>query len=75
MENKGRELAITPYGKTRGVNYDLVVLPWGVTAHRYPVNVTAFFLIYHILLILSIIILSFNEKKLEFFIFLLQFST
>ena len=31
MENKGRELAITPYGKTRGVNYDLVVLPWGET--------------------------------------------
>ena len=31
MENKGRELAITPYGKTRGVNYDLVVLPWGAT--------------------------------------------
>lgn len=31
MENIGRKLAITPYGKTRGVKYDLAVLPWGAT--------------------------------------------
>ena len=36
MENKGRELAITPYGKTRGVNYDLVVLPWGGNGTAQP---------------------------------------
>ncbi|MDE5639825.1 MAG: creatininase family protein, partial [Odoribacter sp.] len=31
MENIGKKLAVTPYGKTKGVKYDLVVLPWGAT--------------------------------------------
>lgn len=29
MKNSEIQLATTPYGKTKGVNYDLVVLPWG----------------------------------------------
>lgn len=31
MKNSEIQLATTPYGKTKGVNYDLVVLPWGAT--------------------------------------------
>lgn len=31
MNNIGIELGITPYGKAKGISYDLVVLPWGAT--------------------------------------------